>query len=344
MVLDSARQAWDRTRLMLFRDFAAAKWFTLGFTAWLMHLPGGGTGRMNLNFGQFPFRGMKREKAPEAMRSVMDGLSWLQENINLISVFAILAVIVGLIILIVCLWASSRGHFIFLDNVACDRVLIKDPWHRFQTVGDSLFFWRIGFGVAVVAVLALLGTATVLAFISMKEHPAMLVAGILSALFLLGALLAAGVITVLLYDFVVPLMYRYNMTAMAAWSYFYDLFRIHIGTFIVFLVARMVLQMLVALLIVAIIIATCCVAMLLFSIPIVGSYLNAVVFLPVYVFFRTFSVVFLEKFHPDYRMLQPPACIRSGAQTGCGSDLEETVEGGEAGREANTSHGGEPEQ
>ena len=62
----------------------------------------------------------------------------------------------------------------------------------------------------------------------------------------------------------------------------------------------MAFGMLTGMLVISIVIGTCCLAGILFAIPYVGT----VVMLPVPVFFRSFSVYFLQQFHPDYRIMQ----------------------------------------
>ena len=51
------------------------------------------------------------------------------------SVAAMLAAVFLLIAIL--LWISSRGKFIYLDNVVHDRAQIVEPWSRFRRLGDT---------------------------------------------------------------------------------------------------------------------------------------------------------------------------------------------------------------
>jgi len=63
-------------------------------------------------------------------------------------------IVVGVVVLLalvtLLLWVSSRGKFIFLDNLVHNRAAIVEPWRRFASLGNSLFWWRVGFAVAAV--------------------------------------------------------------------------------------------------------------------------------------------------------------------------------------------------
>lgn len=294
------QRAWRHAKALLFQPFNLGTWLVLGFSAWLANLMDGGAGGGG-RFPRTPDRGF-RLRASDFTDPLRDAWSWIAGRpglLTMISVAAVLAVAVALLLL----WISSRGKFVFLDNVLHGRAGILEPWTRFRRQGNSLFLWRVGFFFvaaalfAIVAglVLAMGGGFSGLGFGSPGAVTLTLVGGGLGLLLLLGVVYVALFVD----SFVVPLMARYDLTATAAWAMLLPWIESHLGAFILYGLFVLVLGILVGLAVMVFGLVTCCIGFLVLAIPYVGT----VLLLPVYVTYRAFSVEFLAQFDPSLKTL-----------------------------------------
>ncbi|MGK0186754.1 MAG: hypothetical protein ACI9R3_002537 [Verrucomicrobiales bacterium] len=302
--------AMERTKRILFQPFSIAKWFALGFTAWLAQLLeggcsissnfktnnfGGGNGNGNGGGGDFSFNGWEdvRFQAERALDSIRDQLSWI---IPAVIILLVIAIVVGLAML----WVSSRGKFMFLDNVALDQSLVKQPWHQFRMQGNSLFWWRLLFNCFVIVGFMVLIGGSGFALVSTFDGNTLMPGWIAGAVAAVTACVLAGIATVyiafLLEDFVVPIMYKHSLPILAAWRRVIALHSDRPGAIFLYALFRFVLVVASFLLIFILVIGTCCIGGILFAVP----YIGVVAFLPIYVFFRALSLEFLRQFGPDY--------------------------------------------
>jgi hypothetical protein len=296
--LEPLRRAWARMVRMLFRPFRGEVWFVLGFAAFLSeYLSWGFSGSRS------GFHMHRHAEFPHAaLVKLVEFLS------NPFAVALILwIVIAALAIAVLFTWISSRGMFIFLDNVAHERRGIVEPWRRFKRLGNSLFLWRLGFHVVfLLAVGAILFSALPsLVALARTENPDITQLLTLLPLFLmmLPVALAIMYVQLLLTSFVVPIMYRHDLSVTAAWSRFLQLFSQHLMSFILYGLFVLVLGMFVGAAVVGFGFATCCIGFLLLSLPYIGS----VVLLPIEVTARAFGPEFLAQFGPEYAALAPAA-------------------------------------
>jgi hypothetical protein len=137
-VIDPISPAIDRVKLILFQPFDLAKWFVIGFCAWLAYLGQRGFG--------FNFRPpVHRPGHPANLPAQLQELFGVRLPV-IIAIGATLFIIF-IAIMIVCIWLSSRGHFMFLHCVSLNRSEVKLPWHKFRQQGNSLFLFRIAAGI-----------------------------------------------------------------------------------------------------------------------------------------------------------------------------------------------------
>jgi hypothetical protein len=277
---------------MLFRPFRIGFWLTLGFAAFLSeglsHLPrGGGEGRVSTH-------GEHGSQLPEVARGAAH---FLLHPVWGALVIAIL--VCATIAILVFMWISSRGKFIFLDDVLRERAAIVEPWKRFAGQGDSLFvFWLALTLASIGAVIALtlpLLPAFLAAVASGQAWPvltAITVSWWVAAMVPLGLFLAYT--HLFLFHFVVPIMYRDGIGVLAAWGRFLALFRMNVIPFLVFGLFFLILQIAVGVAVVMVGFSTCCVGFVLMAIP----YVSSVVLLPVDTVFRGLGPDFLTQFGP----------------------------------------------
>jgi len=302
MLLRSVGLAWRWTGHVLFRPFILPKWLILGFAAWLADLASGGGGGL-FNLPGFPFRlpgagqpSPTRELA-ELQARLAHMTQWLTGHLDAVIIAVVLGGLLLVVVGLLLLWVSSRGKFVFLECVVRNRAAIRAPWKEVTELGNSLFLWRLGFGIAVGTALALVGGMGLLLLV-LKTG----VAGTLIVVGCIGSVLVvvAVFVSVFLEAFVVPLMYRYSLRSSAAWSYFLKLFRLHSGAFVLYAISRGVLAIGAMAILFGVITMTCCCGLL----PLLLPYVSAVCLLPFTVFFRSFSVYFLQQFHAEYRIIQ----------------------------------------
>ena len=214
-----------------------------------------------------------------------------------------------LVIIILILWLSSRGKFMFLDNVVHDRAQVAAPWYEFRREGNSLFLWSLTVGFAVFAVIIaylVVSYSVLLGVYELSWDPTALIApGILLLLGLIAIIMVMSFVDLLLVDFVVPLMYRSRMGVLAGWGAFLPLFGSRFLYFIGYGIFYMLLSIAIVAGIIAGVLLTCCLGLIVLIIP----YINAVALLPVSYTLRAFSVEFLEQFGPDYKIFPEPSPV-----------------------------------
>lgn len=289
-------RAWRRMKNILFNPFDIGKWFALGFTAFLaglMDSGGGGGGNYKSDIDEFDWG--------EIYNFPRVAMEWIAEN-----PFWLAVIIAGIILLIllyvVFTWLSSRGKFMFLDNVVHNRSLIEKPWRKFKKHGDSLFLWRLVFGI--ITLIVFIGFVVAIFFISYNIY----ISGdnfashliFILGIFLVGLIFSLLIIFILIFleGFVVPIMYKTGLSVNEAWRRFLNLFARHTGHFILYGFFIIGLSILLIIGIIIFGLFTCCCGFIVISIPYIGS----VLLLPVSVTYRALSLEFLEQFGDEYKI------------------------------------------
>ncbi len=283
-------RAWTRTKWSLFSPFDPGKWIVAAFAAWLANLGQRG----GAPAWSFPYRDDDFWGNLGALPG--DWHDWLLSPLGL-GILA-LAACCGVCLAVFLMWVSSRGKFVFLDDVSRNRAAIAAPWREFRVEGNSLFLWRLLFGLLALAAAAILAAAIVLLWIGLGGEE---VAGAGLVFLAVASVLAGLPVAVLvayvycfLEHFVVPIMYRDRVGAAEGWRRFLRLFRRRPWAFALYGLFLLVLYigLLIAILVAGC--ATCCVGFLLLALP----YVWAVILLPVLFTFRAFGPEFLSQFGP----------------------------------------------
>lgn len=285
---------------VLFRPFDIQKWFLVGFTAWLAGLTeGGGAARSNFSSRDWGNNvGDLGRRSGDLWRDLVASSLWI--TLAAFGCLALLAVLVTL------LWISSRGKFMFLDNVVHNRALVVDPWRRFRRQGNSLFFFRIAFTLACIVLIGglVLAIASMVGFSVWSELETLTSVAI--GVTLAGALIL--LVLVVLYAaffldaFVVPLMHRYDVGVLDGWRRFLEFFGQRAWAFLICGLLVFIFGIGVFILIVGFGFMTCCLGFLILMIPYIGT----VAMLPILVFYRSFTVEFLAQFDPGLLPEAPP--------------------------------------
>ena len=289
-------RAWDRMKKILFQPFDINKWFVLGFSAFLAGLLDGGGGN-----GSGSWRNGSDVDWGDVAYFPSNAWNWLMDH-SLWFGLIMFGVVFVFALVILLNWLSSRGKFMFLDNVVYDRAKITQPWNEFKDLGNSLFLWRLIYGFIVFFIFTILLTLFFISFQNMyhsgfpKPLTGFTVAGMV--LILLTLFVITGYISAFLDGFVVPIMYKHKLSATKAWGRFLPLFARYFWYFILYGIIIFLLIVVVVISVILFGFLTCCIGFLLLIIPYIGS----VLMLPVSVTFRAFSVEFLEQFGDDYKI------------------------------------------
>ena len=221
-------------------------------------------------------------------------------HLVLVITLGVLLFFLMLIIGVALQWVSSRGQFMFLDCVKRNTAEVAGPWRQCRRLGNNLFVFRFLFGLTVLgALLGILAVGFLIAYADMAARrfdtaaiAGIVVAGVLLVVLVVGCGLLNQVIT----DFVMPIMYCRDIGVVAALRIFWEqLLPGNVAGFACFYLLRAALALGAGVFCCVAVCLTCCLA----AIP----YLSAVVFLPVSVFFRSYSLCFLAQFGPEWQLL-----------------------------------------
>jgi len=297
--LEPLGRAWNRMKIALFKPFDLHKWFVVGFSAFLAGLTegprgsgsSGGRGGGDLSFREF------LNLPHKAWEWLMNHPGW----------FALILFIIGFItvLAIVLTWLSSRGTFMFLDNVVQDKAEIAKPWKRFKMEGNSLFLWRVGFGLFCFALFIMFFVLFFTAASHLYEEgyfqriPVGFIAGMVLLFILM--IIIIGYISMFLKNFVVPIMYKNNIKTTQAWGRFLSLFSRHPLHFILYGLLVFVLTILFVIFVIFAGLLTCLIGFVVLIIPYIGT----VATLPIWYTYRAFSLEYLAQFGPEYELFPP---------------------------------------
>jgi hypothetical protein len=298
----------QRTKRMLFRPFELHKWFAIGFTAFLAGLanigfPGGGGARFNTST-------RSKFDLEQILYFPQRAWEWLGAHPGWALAIAV-GIFIVFVIGLVLTWLSSRGKFMFLDNVVHSRAQVVAPWHEYRNEGNSFFLWNLAWGVIFGGISIIYLFYCFLGLQRLYEASgtgnALILPAIMAGLGLVVLSIIGNFVFILLRDFVTLIMYRDRVPTGTAVQKFLPLFWAHFFHFIGY---GLFLFCLVIVIVIGIILAgcvTCCIGFLILLIP----YINAVVLLPISYALRSFSIEFLEQFGAEFQIfpkedLNPP--------------------------------------
>lgn len=301
-VTEPIGQAYAEMKRILFKPFNIGKWFLMGFCVFLANLGDcehhGGNGGNRATKGHYD--------SPREFFEVV--YNWICDHWELIVTIGWAIILVGVLIWLLFLWLSSRGKFMFLDGVVRNRGAVVEPWHQFRDLANSLLLWRIIIGI--IAFAGFILSAAICSLIARPDIEAWRFStNAISALITFGilgiiSLIIFTVIDHMLTDFITPVMYRRNILTGEAINIFrYEILSNQGGNFFLFYLMKLLLGIAAFFMIAFIgIFCTCCIGFL--------PYISSVVFLPFCVFFRCYSLYFLEQFDPQWRLLGTMAEVK----------------------------------
>lgn len=305
-VIEPVSQAIEKTKEILLQPFDLKKWGVIGFCAWLAALGGnGGVGRIG-KWGRFCTADQNRwPDASEIGTWPASNLFWV--------VPATAGVVIFIILFSIALaWLRSRGKFMFLHCVALNCAQVALPWNIYSQQSNSLFLFKLSTGLmALFCFLPFLAMAGVSYWMIGKVHILLLSSAIVLLLILCIGL---GIIFKFTNDFVVPIMALRNCRVMKAWQEFYELMRNYKWNFFVYLLFQIAIVMALAVIGSLATLLTCCFCFTA-CIPFAGTYIAAVILLPLGVFARSYSLYYLAQYGEAYNVFAPAPAIPAPPET-----------------------------
>ena len=254
--------------------------------------------------------------------------------------------LITLIVLLVFIfsWLSARFTFIFLDDTLKNDASIHDPFYRYKQEGNSLFTFNLLWGMAFL-VLVCLGLATIsngldLGYFFTKDIVAFMSHNLLFTATLIAIALAAGLFLTFTYDFAVPVMYHDRIKIMPAWKIVLGRIKEHKKDILLYLVLKIGLSICALVLAIAVYLIAAGIIVLIGlaggmvfyalgqlaikAVPLIAYFFYAlaivtgiiflcllfilmfVMMVPVAVFFRVFSIKFLEATGGNYNFFPNP--------------------------------------
>jgi hypothetical protein len=289
--VEAAVEAYAHTRRLLF-PFRFEHWLTLGLVAFLEQCGRGGVG--GALPGAPPRAGWP---SPDSGTGDLSNVgTWFTAHLALIVAVAIGAFAFLILVVAVVTWIGSRATFVYIDDVATGRGELARPWKAHAEQAQSYFAWRFGLAAALLGALALLVVLAVgAAFLIARGGPAGAGAGALLLIALVPvfvlALLAGGLGAMALRDFVAPLQMRTHAPAGAAVRQLADLVRAHPLPFLMYVVLKIVFEIVRG----AVLVMATCVTLCCILLPVVTQ----TALQPLFFFERAWSLFFLRQMGQD---------------------------------------------
>ncbi len=276
-------EAFELMKKILFQPFDLKKWFIIGLAAWLANLGGGG--------GGFDYRYDRGED----FQKLNETISQIPHSVLVTGICALIAVVLLLVVLFA--WLRARGRFMFIDCIVKNRGAIAEPWREFRTEGNSYFLFSLTAAVCLVLLAALLSAPLVYVAIRGRFYLSLHRDRLEPYVLLITALWVFIILLVvfawaLIVNFMVPVMYRRRCRAYQAFRAATSLIARHPGEIVLYCLFLIVVAVASVMVGCVVTCATWCIA----AIPYVGT----VILLPIFVLLRSFSLLFLRQFGPEY--------------------------------------------
>jgi hypothetical protein len=275
-------EAFEVTKKILFQPFDLKKWFVIGFAAWLANLGSGGS---------FNYQFNRRDE----VQKVNEAISQIPHPILVFGVSLLIFFVLVLIVLFA--WLRARGGFMFIDCIVKNRGAIAEPWREFQKEGNSYFFFSLAVAFVFIIFVALLSLPLIILaikghyYLSLhRDHVGVYVLLVIAVW--VFVILLVVIAWALLASFMMPVMYRRRCRAYEAFRAVVSLIASHPGEIVLYCLFLIVLALATGLISCFAICATCCLAAL--------PYIGTVILLPVFILLRSFSLIFLRQFGPEY--------------------------------------------
>lgn len=218
--VDAITPAFQHTKQQLVQPFRAGQWARLALVGFLAGELSSGGG-CNFQIPQLP------QSNSGSQRFLDTGFATANPAFSHPALYGgliLLLLLLGLVLGVLFLYASSVMRFVLFDSVVTKECRIRQKWNRWQGPGWRYFLWQIVlFLFTMMGFIILVGIPAAIAlaagwFHEPSQHLVPLILGGMFLFFLvLGFVVLMMVIHVLTKDFVVPQMALENISAIEAW-------------------------------------------------------------------------------------------------------------------------------
>ncbi|MGB8226658.1 MAG: hypothetical protein WCE45_07355 [Sedimentisphaerales bacterium] len=292
-VIEPVNEAIERTKTILFRPFNLEKWFIIGFCAWLAGLLEGSGGGGGYGGGH----GHDGESQIPAQ-----AIEFCRIHIVFIIFAVIAAVTIIAAVILVLLWLSSRGKFMFLDCLAKNKGHIIEPWKTFKKQANGLLGFRALLIAAAMICMIPLGILTVWFFALLKSgDTGVIIAAAMFFVVMLVIIIAVsffGTVGALTFDFVVPIMYLQRTGIFTAWGKFLPMLWQNFWKIMLYLLFKVVILLCLGAITAAMVLIGCCFCCI--SAVLFIPYIGTVVLLPLSSFYRLYTLCYFRQFGSEY--------------------------------------------
>jgi len=277
--------SWDRTAQILFKPLIPKKWIMLGIIIMLAGQMGGFNFNISGNKKNFEkAMNLLTQKAPlsstvinETAATDLTASKGLDiQRIRSLPIFsdprsaALLVLIVGGVLLLLGLllflwmWVNANFSFVFIESVVKNDASLRVPFHRNKLQGNSYLMWNVLFSSAAVLLLSAIIIPPVIKMVKLgmfRGDAAFDIVKVFSIIapyipLLISSIIALIVISVIVIDFILPIMYRKRMGITKAWPVFLGLFWKNLGGILLYFLVKLGLTILAILISVGLVIVS----------------------------------------------------------------------------------------
>ncbi len=307
-VTGSLGPAWNRMKLVLFQPFQAGKWFAIGLMVFMEMLVQAGGGNFNPGgsgrSGSSSGSGVGPSSPAEVADLIDKGFVWIDDNLELVLGIGIPAVGLLACLYVLLLWLSSRGMLMFIRVIARNDANVGDNWRATRFLVGSLFKFRLVVqSVSLLLVFGGLGALAYVLYRLLRRNETEWTAYVFELLPLVLTWflpsLIGGLVSSLLRNFVAPMMLQFQESCSESFRRFIPVLKQSVGAVIIFLILRVLFQILFGFANMIVVLFTCCIG----GLPILNQAITA----PFHVFDRAWSMYALRSLGADFDMFIEPA-------------------------------------
>lgn len=291
---------WNRMTRFCFEPFDIGKWFAVGFCAFLYELAD-----MGFNFNIGPNINLGGPRA-----AIADVFDWISKNGPLAALLTLGGIVLFICVFVILEYLGARGRFMFMHNLVHNTGEVSRPWSEYAVQATGFFVLRLKvlllLGFAAIGLGLVCGAMAWSDFHARRWGAGSISAAVIALLGLPVMALTAALFKVLSADMIATHMFRNRSTAVEAWHATWEqVLTGNLGNLFLFYLVRILLGIPAWFVMVIGMLCTCCIGAL--------PYLSSVLFLPISVFFRCFTLHYLRQFGPqwdvfEHNALECPLC------------------------------------
>jgi hypothetical protein len=290
-------RAWDRTRNVLF-PFDFGKWISFGVIFFLQSLLEGSG--LNFPSNNFSSRGSSGRAGPSFRDMIAAAKTWMDAHMGMLALVGAVTIVLVLALGALVLWLGARGQMMAIRAVATGRAAIGEHWAATREAAFSLFKAHLvisGGAFVLGAPLVVLAMVRLADLVMDGAPDDAIFAGMIPFAVVLGALFfVTAIVTMILRNFIAPVMVRCHMNVGDAWSHFRGAASGHWGAIVLFFVIRFFLGLGAMIVAFVAVLCTCCIG----ALPVIHQAIMA----PWYFFERAYGLEAIESLGPGMEMFE----------------------------------------